>query len=87
MSLRKTATQDAPHATFEAGSWVWKVLKVNQPAKSPRERFSTWMVAAKSEFTFGSYEMGDTYAHEVLRFGALTQSTPEFDEYMEKHRG
>ena len=86
VSLRKFVDKDNAYATFKAGEdWEWRVLKVNQPGKSPLEPYSTWMVAAKSQFTFGSFEMGDTYAHEVLRFGRLTDSTPEFDEYMRKH--
>lgn len=86
VSLRKFAGFENAHATFKAGEdWEWRVLKVNQPSKSPLDLYSTWMVAAKSQFTFGSFEMGDTYAHEVLRFGRLTDSTPEFDEYMRRH--
>jgi len=85
MSLRKTAEMKAPHATYKAGDWTWHVLKVNQPSKSPRAPYSTWMVAAQSPMTFGGWDMGDTYAIEVLRFGELVSSTPEFDEYLARH--
>ena len=85
MSLRKMATKEAPHATYVAGDWTWLVLKVNAPKKSPRVPYSTWMVAAKSPMTHGGWDMGDTYAIEVLRFAVLEQSTPEFDAYMEEH--
>ena len=86
MSLRKIATQEAPHATYVAGDWTWKVLKVNAPKKSPRSPYATWFVTVKSPNTFGTWEMGDSYAINVLRYGTLQSSTAEFDEYMENHR-
>ncbi len=87
MSLRKTASVDAPHATYrnEAADWDWKVLKVNQPKKKPDERYSTWMVAAKSPNTFGGWEMGDTYCIEVIGFGKLVSCTVEFQSYLHEH--
>ena len=83
MSLRKTATQDAPHATYEADGWNWKVLKVNAPKKGPRAPYVTWFVAVTSPFTYGRAELGDTYAVDVRAYGVLTQSTPEFNAYLE----
>ncbi len=85
MSLRKTATQEAPHATYVAGDWIWKVLKVNAPKKSPRAPYVSWFCAVQSSNTFGGWDMGDTYAIEVLRFGTLQSSTAEFDAYMKEH--
>ncbi len=85
MSLRKTATKEAPHATYKAGDWTWLVLKVNAPKKSPRSPYATWLVAAQSANTFGGWDMGDTYAIEVLRYGVLVSSTLEFTDYMEEH--
>jgi hypothetical protein len=43
------------------------------------------MVAAQSPHTFGGWDMGDTYAIEVLRYGSLDQCTPEFAEYCREH--
>jgi len=85
MSLRKTATKEAPHATYKAGKWTWLVLKVNQPAQPPRLQYSTWMVAAKSPNTFGGWDMGDTYCYEVLKYAVLISCTQEFTDYMQKH--
>jgi hypothetical protein len=82
MSLRKTADMATPHAVYRAGDWEWKVLKVNAPKKGPHADYATWFVAAKSPMTFGSWEMGDTYAAEVLRFGTLVEATDEFKEYL-----
>ena len=36
------------------------------------------MVAAKSPHTYGDFEMGDTYAKEILLYGRLTSATPEW---------
>lgn len=89
MSLRKSTTVDNAHATFEnaRAGWVWKVLKVNQPSKSPTDSgaYATWFVAAKSPHTFGSWEMGDTYAVEVLQHGTAVHMSTEFAEYLAKH--
>jgi hypothetical protein len=74
-----------PHATYKAGDWTWHVLKVNAPKKSPKSPYATWMVAAQSPHTFGGWDMGDTYAIEVLRYGSLDQCTPEFAEYCREH--
>jgi hypothetical protein len=85
MSLRKTATKEAPHATYRHGSWVWKVLKVNAPKKSPHSPYVSWMCAVQSPFTMGGWDMGDTYSAEVIRTANLESSTDEFDAYMEEH--
>jgi len=89
MGLRKTATIEAPYATYksEDGTWIWKVLKVNQPGKSPDAQFSTWMVAAQSPATFGGWDYGDTYSKDVLRYGYWQSGTDEFEEYLRKHDG
>lgn len=89
MSLRKTADQISPHATYVLGDWKWLVLKVNQPSKDPRdeEKYATWFVSVKSPHTFGSYEMGDNYSSEILKCGAeLVHQSKEFEEYMNGHR-
>jgi len=85
MSLRKTVTVQAPYATYKADGWTWKVLKINAPKKSPRSPGASWFCAVQSPFTQGGWDMGDTYAIEVLRSGCLHSSTNEFLEYMEEH--
>lgn len=89
MSLRKTTDKVSPHATLVLGDWKWLVLKVNQPSKNPHDaqQYATWFVAVKSPHTFGSYEMGDNYAHEILSSGAeLVHQSPEFEEYINGHQ-
>lgn len=84
MSLRKTATKEAPHARFvnEAAGWEWLVLKVNAPKKPVAAPWNTWLVAAKSPYTYGSYEMGDTYVQDVILYGELVEATDEFRAYI-----
>lgn len=84
MSLRKTAKIGTPYAIYVGGSFTWVVLKVNAPSKKP-EGYATWFVAAKSPYTSGSWEYGDTYAVDVLSHGSLVDATPEFSEYLSKH--
>jgi hypothetical protein len=85
MSLRKKATMEEPHATYAAGDWTWKVLKVNAPKKSPRSPYVSWFCAVQSPYTQGGWDMGDTYSIEVLRFANLESSTDEFDAYLQEH--
>jgi len=83
MSLRKRAKLESPYATFVAGDWEWRVLKVNAPKKGWKAKYATWFVAAKSPYTFGSWEYGDTYIADILKQGpSWTQFTPEFMEYL-----
>jgi len=47
--------------------------------------FSRWFIAAKSDATFGSFELGDTYARDVLNYGLLVAATPEWlEQYRQK---
>lgn len=87
MSLRKTATKEAPHALYEShnGQWTWRVLKVNAPAKGPKAQYATWFCLVTSPMVGPSGEMGDTYIAEVLEYATLTSATDEFLEYI--HEG
>lgn len=84
MSLRKTATKEEPHATYSAGEWTWKVLKVNAPSRDPSTQYVSWMCAVQSPMTYGGWDMGDTYSSEVLRFATLVDSTTEFADYLKR---
>lgn len=78
MSLKKTATIENPHATFEGhGPWGPCVLHILKTYKTPsselKDKYARWMVAAQTEYTFGSFEYGDRYKaecfDEIVRFG------------------
>tara|TARA_Y100000310_G_scaffold302643_1_gene340251 strand:+ start:2518 stop:2826 length:309 start_codon:yes stop_codon:yes gene_type:complete len=77
----KTAGLETPYATFVRDDWEWRVLKTYQtPANEQKNQFGRWFVVAKSEFTFGSWEYGDTYIHNIFDVPSirLIQATPEW---------
>ena len=87
MSLKKTATIEEPHATFSNSrmGWTWKVLKVYRQAKTDKgDKYSRWFIAAKSPYTFGEFEMGDTYITDITNYGHLESATDEFKAYFEE---
>ncbi len=90
MSLKKKVTPEEAHATFTdlGGGWTWKVLKVYCSAKSDKaDSFARWHLAVQSpHLQPGEYEMGDTYIHEVLKYGRLESATDEFKTYFEELR-
>jgi len=73
----KTRKTENPYAIYRAGDITWHVLKTYKQAKN-EDAYARWLVAAKSSATFGSFEMGDTYAIEVKRYGTLVAATPEW---------
>ena len=76
----KSRKTDAPYAIYQApGGWEWRVLKTYKaPENEAKDQYARWMVAAKSENTYGSFEMGDTYAKDVLTYGRLVAATQEW---------
>ena len=68
-----------PYAIYRAGDMTWHVLKTYKQVKN-EDTYARWMVAAKSDATFGSFDMGDTYAAEVQRYGALVAAEPAWLE-------
>lgn len=87
MSLKKIADVETPHATFTNSrtGWTWKVLKVYRAAKADKgDRYSRWLLAVKSPYTYDGYEMGDTYISDVLGYGRLESATDEFKAYFEE---
>lgn len=78
----KSRKIDQPYAIYQnSGGWEWRVLKTyKQPANELKDQYARWMVAAKSPHTYGDFEMGDTYAKEVLTYGRLVAATPEWLE-------
>ena len=63
----KTRKVDNPYEVWEDGmGWVWHVLKKYQrPEKELTNPNARWFVAAKSPYTYGSWEYGDTYVREI----------------------
>ena len=77
----KTRPASAPYAIYSAGDMVWHVCKTYQtPQKEAQNQYARWFVWAKSPFTFGSFEGGDTYRSEVINYGRLVAAEPEWQD-------
>ena len=64
----KTRDVENPYETWvnEGAGFEWRVLKKYQrPDKEAANQYARWLVAAKSPFTYGSWEYGDTYVTEI----------------------
>jgi hypothetical protein len=83
----KTTTQDKPYAIYKnANGWEWRVLKTYKH-KDNEHDYSRWFVAATSPMMHeeGRFEMGDTYARDVLQHGYLVEATPEWEAIYGAH--
>ena len=81
---RKTGN---PYAIYRAGDLTWQVLKTyKQPSSEAKDQYARWFVAAQSSATFGSWELGDTYAREVERYGTLVAAEPAWLEAYGIHK-
>ena len=61
---------DNPYEVWQSfdGTWTWNVLKKYQaPENEAKNPYARWFCAVKSPFTYGSFEYGDTYVHEIKR--------------------
>lgn len=59
-----------PYAVYtnHDGSWTWKVLKLNQrPDMAAKNPYASAFCAVESPYTFGSYDLGDTYLNDIGR--------------------
>jgi len=68
---------------YQAGDWTWKVLKTYQrPDKEHENSYARWLVAVKSPYTHGSWDMGDSYVRDIRRSRPeLMSSTEEWVKY------
>lgn len=76
----KTRPLTSPYAIFKepASDSEFRVLKTYRIAKN-EDDFARWLVTAKTEYTFGSWETGDSYALAFKRGSRfLVAATPEF---------
>lgn len=84
MSLKRTATIDAPHAIFRSidRTWEFRLLKTyKNPETEIRDPYARWFMAVKSSFTNGQFNIGDTYLIEVTKADVfLASCTAEFRE-------
>ena len=90
MSLRKTATIDAPHATYQGmgvfGHTEYRILKTyKKPASELKDPYARWMVAVKTDATFGGFDMGDSYKRDVLTDIKTMTRTQATDEWVDAY--
>jgi hypothetical protein len=86
-SFGKTKTQDRPYAIYKnTNGWEWRVLKTYKHKENEND-YSRWFVAATSPMMHeeGRFEMGDTYARDVLQYGYLVEATPEWEALYGAH--
>ena len=81
----KARPTDKPYAIFRAGDMTWHVLKTYKMVKN-EDTYARWFVAAKSDATYGSFELGDTYAREVKCYGNLVAADPAWQEAYDTRR-
>lgn len=66
----KTRPVDNPYAVYtnRDGSWVWKILKVNQtPARAVNNPYATAFCVVTSSFAPGG-DRGDTYLSDIGQY-------------------
>ena len=74
-----------PYAIYQGPGITWHVVKTyKMPKSEAKDPYARWLVAAKSDATFGSFEGGDTYAREVIRYGRLVAADPAWLESMQE---
>ena len=67
----KTRKMDRPYEVWQGnagdlGNITYLVLKKYQtPELEATNQFARWFVAAKSDATYGTFEMGDNYVSEI----------------------
>jgi hypothetical protein len=81
--LGKGVTKDKPYATFEGegyfGTTTAHLLKVYQESEEERiNSLARWFVAMKTDQTFGSFDIGDSYLSEVVHGLHLTYASDAF---------
>lgn len=80
--FRKTTCVEKPYAIYRAGPMEWRILKTyKMPDNESKDPYARWFVAAMSPATYGSWELGDTYAQEIKRYGKLVDCTKEWREH------
>ena len=83
--MGKGKPETAPYATFEGlgvfGNTIVHILKSYQkPEKEFKNEYARWMVAVKSDHTYGGYDIGDSYVRDVADNLTLTYASDEFKE-------
>jgi len=81
--FKKTQPVEEPYAVYtnDRRGWEWRILSTRKMPANEGSPFAIWYVAAKSPYTHGSWEYGDTYKSEILQNGILSKSTSEWSKH------
>ena len=63
-TMAKMRKVNNPYEVWRVGDWEWRVLKKWQADDS--KPFARWCCAVMSPYTQGSYDMGDSYAQDII---------------------
>ena len=75
--MGKTRKVNQPYQVYMVGDWEHRVLKRYQSTENERKnQHARAMCAVKSPYTYGSYDMGDTYLSQ-FQHGELVYSQPD----------
>jgi hypothetical protein len=78
----KSRPVDAPYAIYESAGgqgWTWHICKTYKlPENEAGDAYARWFVWAKSPYTYGDFEGGDTYRRDVVNLGRLVAAEPEW---------
>ena len=83
--LGKSRTKENPYAIWQGfgafGDTEVRLLKTYQkPDREQKNPYAKWFVAVRSDHTYGSFDMGDSYISEVTQGMTLKQADPLFTE-------
>ena len=83
--LGKSRPQDKPYAVFKGhgpfGETEMRLLKTYQrPDKEKSNKYARWFIAVKTDMTYGSFELGDSYISEATYGLTLTWADPLYKE-------
>ena len=83
--LGKSRNMEDPYAIYKGGGSFgeteMRLLKTYQlPKNESTNEYARWFVAVKTDATFGSYDMGDSYIAEATYGLKLDYASPEFKE-------
>jgi len=83
--LGRSRTKENPYAIWQGfgafGDTEVRLLKTYQkPDREQKNPYAKWFVAVRSDHTYGSFDMGDSYISEVTQGMTLKQADPLFTE-------
>ena len=67
----KTRKIDNPYEVWTGpANFEWRVLKKYQNTENEAKNdYARWFCAVKSDMTYDSFELGDTYVADIKRYG------------------